>query len=212
MSVKRFSFLLSHLYSNDTTEEPKRDEPGYDKLYKVAPFISILSETFQYFYDPSINQAIDESMIKFKGRSTIKQYMPMKPIKRGYKVWVRSDEYGYICEFQIYTGKIKNKTECMLGERVVKDLSRGLIHKHYRLCFDNFFTTVNLMTSLLADGILACGTIRKDRKGLPKTQKPEKNMSPGDSEFRTSYTGLRWLKWIDKSQYSFCQTITTRML
>ena len=112
MSVKRFSFLLSHLHLNDITKEPERDEPGYDKLYKVAPFLSILFEIFQYFYDPSMNQAIDESMMKFKGRSTMKQYMPMKPIKRGYKVWVRSDEYGYICEFQIYTGKIKNKTDC----------------------------------------------------------------------------------------------------
>ena len=82
-------------------------------------------------------------------------------------------------------------------------MTRDLIHKHYRLCFDNFFTTVNLMTSLIADGILACGTIQKDRKGLPKTQKAEKNMSPGDSEFCTSYTGLRWPKWINKKSVFF---------
>lgn len=35
-------------------------------------------------------------MIRFKGRSTLKQYMPNKPIKRGYKVWVRADEERYI--------------------------------------------------------------------------------------------------------------------
>ena len=33
--------------------------------------------------------AIDEAMVKYKGRSSLKQYLPMKPIKRGFKVWVR---------------------------------------------------------------------------------------------------------------------------
>jgi len=142
-------------------------------------------------------------MIKFKGRSSMKQYMPMKPIKRGYKIWERADDYGYICEFQIYTGKIQNKSENLLGERVLKDLSRDLVHKNYCIFFDNFFTTVELMSSLLTDGILACGTVRKDRKNLPKIQEPDKNMSPGDSEFRTSDSGVRWLKWIDKKPVHF---------
>lgn len=35
----------------------------------------------------SRNLSIDESVIAFKGRSTMKQFMPMKPIKRGFKVW-----------------------------------------------------------------------------------------------------------------------------
>ena len=34
-------------------------------------------------------------MIKFQGRSSLKQYMPMKPTKRGIKVWVLADEYGF---------------------------------------------------------------------------------------------------------------------
>ncbi|KAF2906102.1 hypothetical protein ILUMI_00073 [Ignelater luminosus] len=51
-------------------------------------------------------------------------YMPLKPIKRGYKVWVRADINGYVNEFQIYTGKIDNlKTKAGLGERVIRDLT-----------------------------------------------------------------------------------------
>jgi len=45
------------------------------------------------------------------------------------------------------------------------------------------------MSNLLADGILACGTVRTNRKDLPKQQQDVKNMSTGDSEFRTSYQG-----------------------
>ena len=40
-------------------------------------------------------------MIPFQGRSTLKQYMPAKPVKRGIKVWCRADTHnGYMCEFQ----------------------------------------------------------------------------------------------------------------
>ena len=59
------------------------------------------------------------------------------------------------------------------------------------------------MITLLKDGISACGTIRKDRKGLPKDQGKEKDMKMGDSEYRTSYEGIRWLKWVDKKPVQF---------
>ena len=43
-------------------------------------------------------------MIGFKGRSTLLQYMPLKPTKRGYKVLCRCDaKTDYMCEFDIYT-------------------------------------------------------------------------------------------------------------
>ncbi|GBP55035.1 hypothetical protein EVAR_46331_1 [Eumeta japonica] len=44
-------------------------------------------------------------MIKFKGRNYLKQYMPKKLIKRGYKVWMKCAESGYCLDFEIYTGK-----------------------------------------------------------------------------------------------------------
>lgn len=48
-------------------------------------------------------------MIKFKGKISIKQYMAMKPNKWGYKVWVRMDSFGYVSQFEIYTGKSAKK-------------------------------------------------------------------------------------------------------
>ena len=75
------------------------------------------------------------------------------PIKRGYKAWVRSDMNGYVCEFQIYTGKIANVAEKNLGERVIKDLSQTLKNKNYHIFFDNYFTSNDLMITLLKDGI-----------------------------------------------------------
>ena len=36
----------------------------------------------------------------------MKQYLPMKPVKRGLKVWMRAEaENGYESAFEVYTGK-----------------------------------------------------------------------------------------------------------
>ena len=45
----------------------------------------------------------------------------MKP-KRRFKVWVRADSHnGYLCNFEIYTGK-EDSVETNLGAKVVKKL------------------------------------------------------------------------------------------
>lgn len=60
-------------------------------------------------------QSVDESMILFKGRSSLRQYIPSKPIKRGHKVRVRVDLSGFMCELQIYTGKVGDSAEQKLN-------------------------------------------------------------------------------------------------
>ena len=62
-----------------------------DKLHKVRPLIDDLNKSISGAYSSSICVSIDESMIPFKGRSLLKQYMPMKPVKRGYEVWCIAD-------------------------------------------------------------------------------------------------------------------------
>ena len=72
MPFNRFSFILSHIHLNDNSQEPKKGDENHDKLYKIRPFIDTLSENYEKFYDSTQIQTIDESMIKFKGRSTMK--------------------------------------------------------------------------------------------------------------------------------------------
>ena len=41
----------------------------------------------------------------------MKQYMPMKPVKRGFKVRVRADAVnGYFCDFNVYVGRPGDST------------------------------------------------------------------------------------------------------
>lgn len=131
-------------------------------------------------------------MIRFKGRSSIRQSMPNKPIKRGYKVWVRSDSSGFMCDFKIYTGKVDGNAEKQLGLRVVKDLTRALIGKHHKVFFDNYFNFVELQKYLLSDWVYACGTFRKGRKYFPEL-KSDKNMKRGDTDF-CAFQRMDWLQ------------------
>ena len=96
MSRTRFETILRFLHLNDNA---KMETTIRDKLYKVRPLVEHLNKLFSQLRKPQEFLSIDESMILFKGRSSLKQYNPMKPIKRGYKIWCMADNDGYIHKF-----------------------------------------------------------------------------------------------------------------
>lgn len=149
MTVNRFGWFLSNLRCNDSSLEPKRGSPSFDKLYKLRTVIEKLSECFLKSKNLTQTLTIDESMEKFEGRSTIKQYMPQKPIKRGFKIWMLNDKTKYRSKFQVYTGKVVGGVEKLLGESIVNDLMVGLEGKNHILFIDNYFTSYPLFQNLM---------------------------------------------------------------
>uniref|UniRef100_A0A1X7UCR2 PiggyBac transposable element-derived protein domain-containing protein n=1 Tax=Amphimedon queenslandica TaxID=400682 RepID=A0A1X7UCR2_AMPQE len=140
-------------------------------------------------------------------RSSLKQYMPMKPVKRGIKVWARADSTnGYISRFQVYTGK-ETSSETGLGSHVVKDLTSDIHHKNHQ---------VFSVSDLLQKGIYACGTIRSNCRGFPPELAPllRKGLSQrGDSitvqsQKNHQLTASVWqdIKPVTVSS-TFCQTL-----
>ena len=171
ISRKRFREIHRFLHFADNTSLLNPGEPGYDRLGKVKPMIEKLQDRFLNLYLPHCENSIDEAMIPFQGRSTLKQYMPAKPIKRGIKVWCRADAHnGYMSEIQVYTGR-SDSAEGGLGKRVVLDLAKRLEGKKYHLYFDNFFSSVSLLETLLGRGLYACGTARQNYRDFPETLK-----------------------------------------
>ena len=166
---QRFREISRYLHFTNNMSLEKKGEPGYDKLGKVRPIMEHCSQVFYNNYLPNCQLAIDEAMIPFQGRSTMKQYMPLKPTKRGLKVWVRADSCtGYFCEYDVYTGKGNDDIrEFGLGGSVVIKLTRKIVGKYHQIFTDNFFTSVPLFIRLYNDKIYACGTIRVNRKGWP---------------------------------------------
>ena len=185
----RFREISRYLHFVNNDNLAPRGDPMHDRLGKVRPFIDHLSSKFSSLYDPSQDVAVDEAMIKFQGRSALKQYMPMKPIKRGIKVWVLGDSTnGYFSRFQVYTGRQENR-EVGLGAHVVKTLTSDLKNKYHHVYFDNFFTSVQLLEQLEEEGIYSCGTARKDRKGFPPALNAH-GLKERYDNFCTTYTSL----------------------
>ena len=105
----------------------------------------------------------------------MKQYLPKKPVKRGFKVWVRAESAtGYFSDFEVYTGKTPDREGDIdrgLAKRVVLKLSQNIEDKNYQLFFDNFFTSCQLVETLLQKKIYSCGTARPYRRGFPQELK-----------------------------------------
>ena len=69
-------------------------------------------------------------------------------------------------------GKEKDgSVEKGLAHRVVMELVSPLSNMGYRVYTDNYYSSPTLFSDLKDNGFDACGTIRKDRKGLSETFK-----------------------------------------
>lgn len=168
ISRDRFRDLQKYLHFVDNDTLVPRGQRGHDRLGKVRPVLDYVTAKCREVYMPQREVAVDEAMIKFQGRSSLKQYMPLKPIKRGIKVWVLGDSHnGYFVDFTVYTGKQGNEAVKGLGSQVVLSLTAQLQGKHHVVYFDNFFTSVELLEELLQWGVYACGTVRSNRKQFP---------------------------------------------
>ena len=71
----RFLEISRYIHFVDNSTLQPRGSPGHDRLGKVRPIIDHLSTKFAEAYDPHKEVAVDEAMIKFQGRSSLKQYV-----------------------------------------------------------------------------------------------------------------------------------------
>ena len=76
----RFTQILSNLHLADNEALPNNNN---DKLYKVRSLISAMNSNYVKLYNVSLNLSIDESMLLFKGRHSIKTVLPKKAHKKG---------------------------------------------------------------------------------------------------------------------------------
>lgn len=106
-----FMTLGKYLHLVDPAAEDRND-----LLCKVRPLVTRLEQKFAEAYIPGKNITVDEGLVKFNGRLSFKQYMPMKPDKFGIKVWLLADaDTYYVPRFQVYLGK--NRTNSELFQR-----------------------------------------------------------------------------------------------
>uniref|UniRef100_A0A0L8HB36 PiggyBac transposable element-derived protein domain-containing protein n=1 Tax=Octopus bimaculoides TaxID=37653 RepID=A0A0L8HB36_OCTBM len=142
--------------------------------------------------------AVDESMVKFKCRNSLKQYNTFKPISRGCKIWVLADKSGYFIDGETYTGKHAGKVTRDLGGNVVRKLTSQLKGGKQRL-LDNYFTSYDQVNDLKGGQLFACGTVNKKRVKFPQSYKNDKDLERGEHDwFNSSGDGISAVKWKDK--------------
>ena len=210
-SRDRFKEIGRFLHFSNSAEEPKRGEQGYDRLFKVRHILEHTRENFKKAYKPGKNLSIDEGMIAYKGRIGFKQYMPQKPIKYGMKVWLCADpQNGYVLNHEVYLGKEREGQDLYagkgLGYYVVMNMTEPYHGKSHHAYFDNFFSSPELMEDLLFDKqTYACGTVRRNRKGLPKFD--GKKMGKGDIiVHQKGESNLMLTTWKDKREINVLST------
>ncbi|CAM4740376.1 unnamed protein product [Rotaria magnacalcarata] len=179
MSRDRFLEIRKYLHVVDNSNQLDRNDPDYDRAHKVRPLLNIVKNNFRKI-EKEEKLSVDEQIIPFKGRSIMKQHMPNKPHRWGYKMFLLAvGESGICYDFLFYVGKSDFDTqEQGFCTRVVLELCetvpRSIMHKRF---FDNYFTTIKLQVELKKLGIYSVGTVRanhlpgliiKDEKDLSK--------------------------------------------
>lgn len=98
MTRERWEESKQSLHFNDNLEAPDKDDPECNRLYKVRPLLDHLIAKCREL-SKSQKLCVDEQLVPFKGRSSLKQYLQDKCKKWGYKLFLLSDECGLMYNF-----------------------------------------------------------------------------------------------------------------
>ena len=166
-SRTRFIDIYTNLCLRSPSEKPPSTK---DRIFKIAPVISEIISQSNKYYKPEREITIDESMISFRGRCSLVQYMPAKPVKYGLKAFLLCEaKTGYVLKWRLYTGDPMDSDQNYgLTYKVLRDLCKDFQGKGNILFTDRYYTSLQAYSDLKKLGIGACGTIQLDRSKLPK--------------------------------------------
>jgi Transposase IS4 len=160
MSRNKFESIKQYLHLADNCNLHEGDKAG-----KVRPFYDMLNTKLNQFGVHHKHLSVDEQMLPYFGMHSAKMYMRNKPVKFGFKFWVLASSNGYPYHVILYTGKDSTRQEGdSLGSQVVTQLLKIVEYPEcHTITFDNFFTSLELLTTLKETGFAATGTIRENR-------------------------------------------------
>ncbi|XP_044570135.1 piggyBac transposable element-derived protein 2-like isoform X1 [Drosophila ananassae] len=167
MSQKTFETIRRHIHFNNNDNNLPLTDSRHDRLFKIRPLIQEINNNFGKVPKEQF-LCVDEQICSTKARSHMKRYNPNKPHKWGYKIYVLSCNSGFCYKFEIDSGNenvvLLNEPDLGAASNCVVRLAREVPrHQNFRLYFDNYFNSLPLLKYLAESGILALGTIRKNR-------------------------------------------------
>jgi hypothetical protein len=88
MSCDAYEFLCRNIHFADNSLQQPEGSEGYDPLLNVRYPLDVIGKGLRKIWTSGQHIRIDESMIKYCGCAVaFIQYMPVKPIKHGIKVF-----------------------------------------------------------------------------------------------------------------------------
>ena len=167
--------------SSACTDDIENDARA-DPRQKINLYLEKLAQNFQKNYELGENLTIDESLVHFKGRNSMKFYIPMKPHKWGFKIHLLCDaDTHYLYNMLFDPGKrgkdfIALDNCCSLSESIVLKLLSCIKDNHEKrrnVFFDGWYSSLSLMKKLTKMGYLNTTVLRATSKDLPPKIKTE---------------------------------------
>ena len=167
MSRNRFRDILRYLHVADNNAIDEED-----RFFKVRRYLEMIRQRCLENYMRQNTLSVDETMVPYFGRHSLKQYIKGKPVKFGFKLWALASNDGYMANFIPYAGKSHQYDKVFgVGGSAVRELVDPLpaMDKDGRAIFiDNLFTSFELLSDMGSKGYAVTGTLRRNRaKGAP---------------------------------------------
>lgn len=214
MRRDRFIEIMKFMHCADNNEINQND-----KMWKLRPLVDKLKANFLKYFIPTEHINFDESMVKYFGKHSCKQFIRGKPIRFGYKVWCLNADNGYLIQFDIYQGSGTTTNEIYelkFGKAatplvtMLDDLPENVKNLPYQIYIDNLFTGLPLLTYLKQRGYGATGTMRVNRvpSDCPMTDKKKfKKFERGHIESTIAKdSGVMLVRWNDNAVVTMAST------
>ena len=191
MMPKNYFFLIAKALhfpekeeedNNSSESEKTENVSNKDPRYKINLYLEKLAKNFRKYYTLGENITIDESLVQFKGRNSMKFYIPMKPHKYGFKIHLLCDaDTHYLYNLLFDPGRvgkdfIYQEDTSSLAESVVLKLLSVITDndkKKRNLFCDGWYSSISLMKKLTKMGYLNTTVLRANSKDLPPKIKME---------------------------------------
>lgn len=199
MSRNRFEILIQMLHFSDNSQIDKNN-----RSYKLGTILDDVMINSNMCMQPNELFCIDESLIKFMGRLSFKQYIKNKRNKFGIKLFKLCIQPCYTLAIKMYCGKEANP-EYNVGSKIVQELSEPYLHCGRTLVVDNWYSSVELAELLNSKQTHLIGTLRTNRKSNPK-EVTNKKFKKGEIISMRSSSNVLVLKWRDKRDLCMIST------
>ena len=203
MTKNRFKSLLRFCrFVNKITRDQRLKE---DKLAPIRDLWMMFLAQLRICYTPGGSLTVVKLLILTRGRCSFRQYIPSKLGKYGIKIfWCCDSSTAYPLNGEVYFGRQPETAAAAKGTNRISDLVKRLVHPWINsgrtVTTNNYFTSVELAEDLLRINTTLVGTMRRNRKEIPRESQSD-HQSPEHSSIFCFDRQLTLASYVSKPRH-----------